>query len=72
MGRRRLECFRGVGEELVAPPVVLRLADLMLGAQLSDRPTLSPSSTIGAFYSGRHLRRFMVVLRSPDSHASLP
>ena len=33
---------RGVGEELVAPPVVLGLADLLLGAQLADRPALEP------------------------------
>jgi hypothetical protein len=42
-GAGRLERSRGVDEELIVPPVVLRLADLMLGAELTDRPALRPS-----------------------------
>jgi hypothetical protein len=37
-GGRRLERFGGVGEKLVAPLIVLRLADLMLGTEVADRP----------------------------------
>jgi hypothetical protein len=36
LGAGRLERFRGVGEKLLAPLVILRLADLVLGAQLAD------------------------------------
>ena len=58
----RLEHF-GFGEQHLAPLVVLRLADLMLGAPSSPigRP-FSPSRTISAFCSGFHRRRLMAVL----------
>ena len=39
-GAGRLERFGGVGEKLVAPLIVLRLAYLMLGTEIADRPAL--------------------------------
>ena len=41
-GAGRLERFRGIRQELVAPLIVLGLADLMLGAQRADRQILQP------------------------------
>jgi hypothetical protein len=40
MGAGRLERFRGVGQKLVAPLIVLALADLLLGAQLTAGPSI--------------------------------
>jgi hypothetical protein len=57
MGPGRLERFGGVGQKLVAPLVVLRLTDLMLGAQLADRPALPRVGHDQRLLSGFHAGR---------------
>jgi hypothetical protein len=56
--------FRRMGQKLVAPLIVLGLADLMLVAELSDGLAFRPSMTIIALVLASHLRRCMADLLS--------